>query len=472
MVLKVHNTLTDEIEEFDPISEDKVKMYVCGTTDYDYIHLGHARTYVAYDMMVRYLEWKGYDVLYVQNITDVGHLTEEGEDKVEKKAKQEKTHPMQVVEYYMRNHLSDIDKLRIKRPDIMPRATGHLIDMIEAVKELEEKGYAYERNGSVYFDISKLEEYGELTNVNLGELEESGRIEESSEKKSPQDFALWKKAAPGQLMTWDSPWGEGFPGWHIECSVMSNKYLGEKFDIHGGAIELAFPHHENEIAQNKGLFGKHPVKYWVHTGLLNIKGEKMSKSKGNFIKVKEALEKHSPEVIRFWILSSHYRSPLNYTEEKIREAKRRLEKIILFVNRLRKLNKGKGTKGELTQRVKEFEKRFEEKMDNDFNTPEALTELSKFINEANKKLDKGEYEEGDPSYVYSKIKEILDIFQVIPRETNGNLSSLVENLIDLREDLREEENYELADEVREKIQESGIKIEDKKEGTIWMKNLK
>lgn len=469
MVLRVYNTASDSLEEFKPINEDEVRMYVCGTTDYDYIHLGHARTYVAYDMIVRYLEWKGYDVKYVQNITDVGHLTEEGEDKIEKRAKEERTHPMEIVEFFMREHLENVDDLRIKRPDIMPRATGHLIDMIDAIKDLIDNGFAYESNGSVYFDVNKLDDYGKLSNVDVDELRGAERIGREEDKRNVEDFALWKKAKEDQLMKWESPWGMGFPGWHIECSVMSTKYLGKKFDIHGGAIELSFPHHENEIAQNQGLWGKDPVKYWIHTGLLNVGGEKMSKSKNNYVTVHDALEKHSPEVMRLWILSSHYRSPVDYTEENIKEASDKLEKIVYFFDRLKSFDSS-GERGWLCEMVDNFIDSFETKMDKDFNSPEALAELFKFINKANKEFDEGR-DVGDVYYVVDKLEEILGIFGVLPKDNYVELEDVAPKLLKIREKLREESYYELADEIRDVLEEIGVVTEDLGNKTLWHKEV-
>lgn len=471
MSLKVYNTASGELEKFKPIKDNLVRMYVCGTTDYDYLHLGHARTYVAYDMVLKYLEWKGYEVKYVQNITDVGHLTDEGEDKIEKKAKEEKTHPMEIVEFFMKKHFEDLDELKIKRPDIMPRATGHLPDMIEAVKKLVEKDFAYESNGSVYFDISKIDNYGKLSNVDVEDLEETERVEDNNEKRNPQDFALWKKADPNQVMKWNSPWSKGFPGWHIECSVMSTKYLGDQFDIHGGAIELSFPHHENEIAQNKALNGKDPVKYWIHTGLLNVNGKKMSKSKGNYITVSDALKKHSPEVLRLWILSSHYRSPINYTEEKINEAKEKLEKIISFLDRVNALMHNGGKKGKLSNEIDKLLENFENSMDKDFNSPEAFANIFNFIKKANKLIDKGEFTGKDLRYVDKKLTEILDIFGVIPEKKSIKIEDVVPKMLDIREKLRKEENYELADEIRNQLEKLNIIIEDKSNETIWYRKL-
>ncbi|MFB6216114.1 MAG: cysteine--tRNA ligase, partial [Candidatus Aenigmatarchaeota archaeon] len=329
MSLEIYNTLSDEKEEFEPIEDDKVKMFVCGVTEYDDLHLGHVRTYTFYDFLSRFLENQGYDVQYLQNVTDVGHLTEGGEDKIIKKSKQgEWNHPKEVAEYYEKKHMDINDELRIKRADLMPRATGHIPEIINDVEELIEKGYAYESNGSVYFELSKFEDYGKLSNVDTDKLKEEEVVEFSEEKRDPKDFALWKSAEPEHIMKWDSPWGEGYPGWHIEDTAMARKYLGEQYDLHGGAVELAFPHHEAEIAQGEAASGKKPfVKYWVHTGLVTVDGEKMSKSKGNFVTAEEALENYRPEVLRLWSLSSHYKKPVDYSEGSLEEYEKRVDNI-------------------------------------------------------------------------------------------------------------------------------------------------
>jgi cysteinyl-tRNA synthetase len=280
--------MSGQMEEFKPLKDKQVGVYVCGPTVYDWSHLGHARTYIAFDVIVRWLEFKGYSVFYVQNITDVGHLTlDTAEDKIGKRAKERKVEPMQLVELYMREYFRDLDALGVKRPDISPRATGHLIEMIDAIRSLIEKGYAYEVNGNVFFDVTKLDDYGKLSKIRLDDMLEGSRFEVHPDKRNPRDFALWKRAEPDTVLKWWSPWGTGFPGWHIECAIMGLKYLGEQFDIHGGARDLIFPHHENEIAQSEAVTGKKPfVKYWLHTGFLKINGEKMAKSLGNYITVR------------------------------------------------------------------------------------------------------------------------------------------------------------------------------------------
>ncbi|MEM1891265.1 MAG: cysteine--tRNA ligase, partial [Nitrososphaerota archaeon] len=328
MVIKVYNTLTRRLENFEPFEGNLVKMYVCGPTVQDVAHLGHARTYIAFDAIIRFLEYRGYRVFYVRNITDVGHIREEsGRDRILEGAAREKLEPMELVDKYMLMFFEDMDALKLRRPNIQPRATMHILDMIEMIKTLIEKGYAYEVDGNVYFDVSKFPDYGRLSGIKYEELIKH-RIEPDPRKKNPADFALWKKAEKGYLLKWPSIWGEGFPGWHIECSVMSMKYLGPQIDIHGGGQELILPHHENEIAQSEAFTGKKPfVKYWLHTGYLTIAGEKMSKSLGNFVTIKEVLKKYDADAIRFFVLSSHYRSNIDYNEEAIKRAADSVDRI-------------------------------------------------------------------------------------------------------------------------------------------------
>ncbi|MEM4462260.1 MAG: cysteine--tRNA ligase, partial [Candidatus Bathyarchaeia archaeon] len=335
MAIRVYNSLSRVKEDFKPLHEGWVGIYVCGPTVYDWTHLGHARTYVAFDAIIRWLEYRGYRVFYVQNITDVGHLTEAGEDKVVGRALRERVEPMALVEFYMREYFRDMDALGVRRPDISPRATGHIIDMIEAVKQLIEKGYAYEVDGNVFFDVSKFTDYGKLSRVRIEEMIAGARIDVHPGKRDPRDFALWKKASIDYPLKWVSPWGYGFPGWHIECTVMAMKYLGEQIDIHGGAVDLIFPHHENEIAQAEALTGRKPfVKYWRHTGLLTVNGEKMAKSLGNYIRVRDILEKYSPAAVRLFILSAHYRSTLDYREEKLNEAESNMKRLMNSLARI------------------------------------------------------------------------------------------------------------------------------------------
>src|SRR5579862_6456812 len=339
MPLNIYNTLTRKKEEFKPLVEGRVGMYVCGPTVYGDSHIGHAKSYVSFDTIVRYLRYSGYKVTYVQNISDVGHLTDDadqGEDKIQRKSKIDRVHPMQLVNQYTKSYFEDMDALGIGRPDISPTATGHIIEQIEMVKSLIEKGFAYEVNGSVYFDVSKDPDYGKLSGRNIDEMETGTRVDVKSEKRRPNDFALWKKAGPEHIMQWPSPWGLGFPGWHIECSAMSMKYLGETFDIHGGGMENQFPHHECEIAQSECATGKPFVRYWIHNNLVTVAGQKMGKSLGNTVSLKDAFKRFPPVVVRFFILQSHYRGTLDFTDEALEGAAKGLEKLLNTVNNLRR----------------------------------------------------------------------------------------------------------------------------------------
>jgi cysteinyl-tRNA synthetase len=347
MELQLYNSLTRRQEEFEPLEKGRVGIYVCGPTVYGHAHLGHAKSYVSFDVLVRYLRYLGYNVTYVQNITDVGHLTDdadEGEDKIVKAARKEKKHPMALAEYYTRSYFEDMDKLNCVRPDISPRASGHIVEQIELVKTLLEKGYAYEVNGSVYFDVSKFKDYGKLSGRNVEEMEAGARVEVSPDKKNPADFAIWKKAEPNHIMQWPSPWGRGFPGWHLECSVMSTKYLGQPFDIHGGGMENKFPHHECEIAQSEAANGVPFVKYWLHNNMVTVDGQKMGKSLNNFITLKHAFtgtherltRSYDPLAVRQLILNSHYRSPIDFSDAALFAAQSGYNKITETVRVVRK----------------------------------------------------------------------------------------------------------------------------------------
>jgi cysteinyl-tRNA synthetase len=320
MSIQVYNVLSRRKEEFKPIDPDLVTMYVCGPTVYDYPHIGHAKTYVSFDVIVRYLRFSGYRVRYVQNITDVGHLLDTGEDRIMKGARRERIEPMEVVERYARAYFAAMDALGVIRPDISPRASAHVPEQIEMTKHLIEAGYAYEVDGSVYFSVEKFGDYGKLSGRHVEELEEGARIAVRDDKRHPADFALWKKADPEHILRWPSPWGWGYPGWHIECSVMATKYLGETFDIHGGGVDNIFPHNECEIAQAEAATGKPFANTWLLTGSLTLEGVKMSKSLGNVLNVTDALKKYSPEAIRYFILSSHYSNPIDFSDAAIEAA--------------------------------------------------------------------------------------------------------------------------------------------------------
>ena len=487
MALKIYNTLTRERETFVPIKEGRVGIYVCGPTVYDHPHIGHAKSYVSFDIVVRYLRHLGYKVRYVQNITDVGHLTDNadaGEDKIEKRAKLEQVEPMELVEMYMRSYYEDMDALNNIRADISPRATGHIPEQIDLVSTLIDKGFAYESNQSVYFNVAKLEDYGKLSGRKLDEQESGARIEVNPEKKHPADFALWKKAGSDHIMKWNSPWGVGFPGWHLECSVMSMKYLGETFDIHGGGIENVFPHHECEIAQSETANGCSFARYWMHNNMVTVEGQKMGKSLGNFVTLKDAFKKFSPLTIRFFVLNTHYSSPINYSDEALEAADTGLERLLNTIRSLReRMESSSGTEGQEIWKTKleDYKNTFEEAMNEDFNTAEALAVLFNLSKEVNGLLS---MDEDASEGVLLEIDSFYrtyggDVLGIITEKTVSCDSDgadvykmeddLIKTLIDTRNDLRDSKQWELADKVRDRLSELGIIIEDKKDKVAWRK---
>ena len=474
MGLRLHNTLSRKVEDFRPLEEGRVKIFVCGTTEQDYVHLGHGRTYAFYDTLVRFLKHLGYDVFYIQNITDVGHLTDDadqGEDKILRSARKEGKHPMEIVDYFTKEHLEAADKLRLARPNIMPRATGHISEIIEQVRTLLEKGYAYEVNGSVYYDISKFENYGRLSGVNIEEMLSGARVDVREEKRDPRDFALWIKAPPGHVLRWPSPWGEGYPGWHIEDTAIAIKYFGPQYDIHGGAIDLVFPHHEAEIAQAEATTGVTPyVRYWVHAGLLTIRGEKMAKSKGNYVKLIDALKQYGAEALRLWMASAHYRQPVDYSEEALQAAKKNVERISQTLRRIaQSLEYAPEGKTVFAEEVEELEKRFMDAMMEDLNTPQALSVFFELLSTVNKNLDSKAYSRGDLEIAGATIRRLGDFFQMIPGEKPETelVESLVEMMLQLREEARRDRDWEKSDNIRRKLGELGIEVEDTPEGPTW-----
>ncbi len=477
-MLKVYNTLTKQKDEFKPLTEGKVGMYVCGPTVYDLSHIGHAKTYVHFDIIARYLRYIGYDVNYVQNITDVGHLlkdADEGGDKVIERAKQEEVDPMELTRKYTKEYFDDMDALNVKRPNVSPRATEHIKEIIEFTKVLLEKGFAYEVNGSVYYDVSKFPEYGKLSGRKIEEEKSGTREEVRTEKKHPSDFALWKKADPAHILQWESPWGKGYPGWHIECSVMSTKYLGETLDIHGGAVEIVFPHHENEIAQSEAYSGKQFVRNWVHGGLVKVDGQKMSKSLGNFVTIKDLLKRHSADTIRFFIASRHYRQPIDFSEEMIVSAKDTLDKIYATLGALKAVGT-KEAEGEASADIKDLLKKysdeFKEGMNDDFNTPVAVATLLGMNKESNKLMDENKLTAGDAKEIikqYEEFGKVLGIFEDVSNldredDLNGHFPQDVASLMRKREKAREENNWEESDKLRDELTAKGWTIEDTKGG--------
>ncbi len=410
--LHVTNTLTRKREPFEPLRSPHVGMYVCGPTVYGDAHIGHAKSYVAFDVILRYLRYLGYQVTYVQNITDVGHLTDdadEGEDKVEKAAKAKKIHPMAVAETFARRYFEDMDALNVVRPDISPRASGHIVEQIEHVKRLLETGHAYEVGGNVYFDVSSFSNYGRLSGRNVEDMQAGARVEAKSEKRSPADFALWKRAEPGHIMQWPSPWGMGYPGWHLECTVMSTKYLGETLDIHGGGIENQFPHHENEIAQAEAASGVPFVKYWLHNNMVTVGGQKMGKSLGNFITLRDAFEKWDPMVLRLFLLQSHYRSQTDISDEALDGAKEgyeKLRKALSSIERGMVLPVAGQADLPLRYAAREARQRFAEAMDDDFNTPAAIGVLFDLARETNRLIAEGQASHIGLGMVWSTVMDL------------------------------------------------------------------
>ncbi len=478
MPLQIYNTLKRQKEEFKPITDGKVGIYVCGPTVYGHSHIGHAKSYVSFDVIVRYLRFLGYKVLYVQNITDVGHLTDDadmGEDKIEKQSRIDKVHPMEIVQKFTQSYFEDMDALAVERPDISPTASGHIIEQIEIVKELLDNGFAYEINGSVYFDISGFKDYGKLSGRSIEEMVAGARVDVKVEKKHPADFALWKKAEPGHIMQWNSPWGPGYPGWHLECSAMSTKYLGQPFDIHGGGMENQFPHHECEIAQSEAVSGKQFANYWIHNNMVTVNGQKMGKSLGNVINLKDAFQKYHPLVVRFFILQSHYRSTLDFSDEALHGAEKGWEKLY---NTCRNISEetGKVTGSDANIQGEEFRQKFIEAMDDDFNTPQAIAILFDLSREINMIMGEGKTTASDLEISAKLFRELGgDILGILPEnfKDNTNVSiedNLIELILDLRAEARAQKLYLFSDKIRDGLTKLNITVEDKKDGARWRRN--
>ncbi len=468
----IYNTLTRQKEKFVPLREGFISMYVCGPTVYSHSHIGHAKSYVSFDVMVKWFRHVGYKVRYVQNITDVGHLLgdDDGEDRILKAARIEQTSPMEVAQAYTRSYYDDMDALGVARPNIAPTAAGHIPEQIELIKTLIQKGHAYEANGSVYFSVSSFEGYGKLSGRrNQDEMESGTRVEIKSEKRHPSDFALWKKADPTHLMQWNSPWGWGFPGWHIECSAMSMKYLGETIDIHGGGMDNQFPHHECEIAQSESATGKPFVRYWIHNNLVTVNGQKMSKSLGNFTTIKELLKKYTPTVLRFFILQSHYRSTLDFSDEAISAAKNGLEKLTETYNRLLQSSIGKATLD-----LEPYRKKFHAALNDDFNTPQAIALFFDLAREVNTTLSREGFSEQEKSnlidFFDTYAKNILGILPASATATQSDSAALpkvMELVLDIRKDARAKKDFATSDLIRDRLKDAGIEVKDTKDGATW-----
>lgn len=482
--LVVYNTLSRKKEEFEPLNPPFVGMYVCGPTVYGDAHLGHARAALTFDTVFRFLQFLGYKVRYVRNITDVGHLendSDAGEDKIAKKARLEQLEPMEVAQYYTKRYLDAMDAMNVLRPSIQPTATGHIMEQIDIVKILLEKGYAYESNGSVYFDVNKYNndthKYGILSNRVIDEMIANTReLDGQSEKRNPADFALWKKASPEHIMRWASPWSVGFPGWHLECTAMSRKYLGERFDIHGGGLDLLFPHHESEIAQSVSAFGCEPAKYWLHNNMITIGGQKMGKSLGNFITLNEFFEgKHpkldkaySPMTIRFFVLQAHYRSTLDFSNEALSAAEKGMKKLFEAQKNIDALPTSDKSSVDFPAL---FDKCVEAMCD-DFNTPMVIAHLFEITRLINLVADKKEtITEADKQALKENFAIVFNDILGMKNEQADNsmhiVDSLMQVILSLRKEARANKDWAKSDMIRDELAKAGIVIKDGKDGASW-----
>lgn len=477
MPIKIYNSLTKREEEFIPLEDKHVKMYNCGPTVYDYFHIGNARNFVTAETIRRYLEYKGYRVTFIQNVTDI-------EDKIIKKANETGVEPSEVAEKFTKAYFEDTKNLGMLEPTYSPKATEHISEIVDFVQKLIDKGIAYEADGDVYYDLSKFDSYGKLSGQNFEDTIAGARVEVNEKKRHPADFDLWKKSKPGEP-AWDSPWGGGRPGWHIECSVMSSKYLGDTFDIHSGGNDLIFPHHENEIAQSEGLTGKPLARYWVHNGMLQTKGGKMSKSLGNIKSIRELLQKYSPNAIRLYLLSAHYRAPLELNDNSLDEASSAVERIKNCISLTKRLSsQNQIITDELNEREKELNdsinkavQKFEESMDDDFNTPGALGAIFELITSANKFASDNNQLSNNRKALLSKVNDtITRLCEVLGlnmkdesliTEDKSLVDDLIKLIIEIRQIAREKKDWAIADKIRDGLTNAGIKLEDTRDGTTW-----
>jgi cysteinyl-tRNA synthetase len=461
--LKLYNTLTNKKETFVPIEEGKVKMYVCGPTVYNYFHIGNARPFIIFDVLRRYFEYVGYQVDYVQNFTDV-------DDKIIKKANEEAAPPQQIADRFIQEYYKDADALGVKRASVHPKVSENIDAIIDLIKSLEEKGLAYNIDGNVYYRVKRFKGYGKLSKQSLEDLESGARVEICGEKEDPLDFALWKKHRPGEP-SWESPWGPGRPGWHIECSAMSCRYLGETIDIHGGGQDLIFPHHENEIAQSEGAHEKKFANYWIHNGYININNEKMSKSKGNFFTVRDIAKEVDLEVVRMFMLSAHYRSPVNFSRDLLMQSKAALERLYNARSNMVYLldhSRGSEESDESWSRVLDScREDFKAAMDDDINTADALAVIFDLVREANTRLTR----DSSPKDIKASLDifdELTDVLGLVDKKEEL-IEQDIEDLIQKRQDARKNRDFKMADKIRDELKEKGIVLEDTREGVKWKK---
>lgn len=464
--MKIYNSLTRKKEEFVPIVPGKISMYVCGPTVYNYFHIGNGRTFIVFDTIRRYMEYRGYEVNFVQNFTDI-------DDKMINKANEEHTTVKEIGDKYIEEYYKDADGLNIKRATTNPRATEYISEIIEFVSGLIEKGYAYEVDGDVYFRTKKFENYGQLIGQNLDDLRSGARINVDERKEDPVDFAIWKAQKPGEP-GWECPWGVGRPGWHIECSCMAKKLLGETIDIHAGGMDLAFPHHENEIAQSEALTGKKFANYWMHAAFLNVNNQKMSKSLNNFLTARDALKQYDPDVIRFLMLSGHYRIQLNFSNDLLESAKASVERLYNAIGNLEnlisevKINEMTEDEVKYLNSLDSYRQRYIEKMDDDFNTADAISVLFDLIRDINSNVGINSSKELCEKAL-ELIRELGSPLGILQKTTKGNLEEEIEALIAERQQARKDRNFALADKIRDELKAKGIELLDTPQGVRWKK---
>ncbi|AWI07361.1 cysteine--tRNA ligase [Clostridium drakei] len=462
--MKVFNTITRKKEEFIPLSEKEVKMYVCGPTVYNFFHIGNARTFVVFDTIRRYFEYRGYKVKFIQNFTDI-------DDKMIKRAKEDNITVKELGDKFIEEYYKDADSLNIERATVNPRATEYINDIIDFVKELIDRGYAYEVDGDIYFHTKKFEDYGKLSGQNLEDLQAGARISVDERKKDPMDFAVWKSQKPGEP-AWESPWGMGRPGWHIECSCMAYNLLGETIDIHAGGSDLAFPHHENEIAQSEARTGKTFAKYWMHSAFVNVNNEKMSKSLNNFFTAREILEKYDPDVIRLFMLSGHYRTQINFSIESLESMKAAMDRLYNSISNLESLLEETKQEQLMDQEVEYiktlngYKEKYIEKMDDDFNTADAVSVIFDLIRDINTNV-KIDSSKDLIKHCLNLIKELGKPLGILQKSKKGDLEEKIEALIEERQQARKDKNWALSDKIRDDLKEQGILLEDTPQGVRW-----
>lgn len=464
--MKVFNTMTRRKEEFIPLTEREVKMYVCGPTVYNFFHIGNARTFVVFDTVRRYFEYRGYKVKFIQNFTDI-------DDKMIKRANEEDITVKELGDRFIKEYYQDADNLNIERATVNPRATEYIGEIVSFVKDLIDKGYAYETNGDVYFNTKRFNDYGKLSGQNLEELQAGARIDIDERKKDPMDFAIWKSQKPGEP-AWESPWGKGRPGWHIECSCMAYKLLGETIDIHAGGSDLAFPHHENEIAQSEARTGKSFAKYWMHSAFVNVNNQKMSKSLNNFFTAREILEKYEPDVIRLFMLSGHYRTQINFSVELLESTKSALDRLYNAISILEnlldevKIEQLTDDEKHYIKDLASYKEKYIEKMDDDFNTADAISTIFDLVRDINTNLGVDSSKEL-VNYSLNLIRELGSPLGILQKSTKGSLEEEIEKLIEERQQARKNKDWALSDKIRDDLKARGIVLEDTPQGVRWKK---